>query len=218
MDIIVQGKGVEYVAPDEVILNINFFTKGTTYEEVLKEGVSSVQQFVDEILIPNNLEKNEMKTRNFVIREETKYNEMTRTYEKNGFSYNQIAILKFDFNKEFLAKIMVSLSKLSNPPLCRVDFGVKNEKDCKKKVLSKAYEDAKSQAEAIAMASGKELKNCAKVDFKPFTTEYVSNARFNEELAYGERASVGSAQAIVNTFTPEDIEISETLYCLWIAE
>ena len=218
MDIIVQGRGVENVAPNEVILNINFFVKESTYEEVLKEGVASVQRFIDEILIPNNLEKENMKTRNFVIREETKYNEITRNYDKNGFSYNQMAILKFDFNKEFLAKIMVSLSKLSNPPLCRIEFGVKDEKECKKMVLAKAYEDAKTQAEAIATAAGKELKCCAKVDFKPFTTEYVSNARFDEQMSYAERVGTGSAQTIVNIFTPEDIEISETLYCLWIAE
>lgn len=218
MDIIVQGRGVENVAPNEVILNINFFVKGSTYEEVLKGGVASVQRFVDDILIPNNLEKENMKTRNFVIREETKYNEITRNYDKNGFSYNQMAILKFDFNKEFLAKIMVSLSKLSNPPLCRVEFGVKDEKECKKKVLVKAYEDAKTQAEAIATAAGKELKSCVKVDFKPFTTEYVSNARFDKQMAYAERVGTGSAQTIVNIFTPEDIEISETLYCLWVAE
>ena len=218
MDIIVQGRGVENVAPNEVILNINFFVKGSTYEEVLKGGVASVQRFVDDILIPNNLEKENMKTRNFVIREETKYNEITRNYDKNGFSYNQMAILKFDFNKEFLAKIMVSLSKLSNPPLCRIEFGVKDENECKKMVLAKAYEDAKTQAEAIATAAGKELKSCAKVDFKPFTTEYVSNARFDKQMAYAERVGTGSAQTIVNIFTPEDIEISETLYCLWVAE
>ena len=49
MDIIVQGRGVENVAPNEVILNINFFVKESTYEEVLKEGVASVQRFVDDI-------------------------------------------------------------------------------------------------------------------------------------------------------------------------
>lgn len=217
MDIIVQGRGVDFIAPNEVILNINFFAKGTSYEEVLNQGVASVQSFVNEILIPNSIGREDMKTRNFVIREETKYNEVTRTYEKDGFSYSQLAVLKFDFDKELLAKIMNSLSKLQTPPLCRVDFGVKDEKECKKKVLAKAYEDAKSQAEAIALASGKELKNCAKVDFKPFTTEYVSNARFNEEMSFGLKDN-GAAQAIINTFTPEDIEISETLYCLWIAE
>lgn len=68
------------------------------------------------------------------------------------------------------------------------------------------------------MASGRTLKNCEKVDFKPFTTEYVSNARFGSDVKYEKSAALGTAQMITNNFTPEDIELSETLYCLWIAE
>ena len=54
MEIIVQGKGIEYFTPNEVILNINFTTKGYTYEEVLREGTKNVQLFVEELLIKNN--------------------------------------------------------------------------------------------------------------------------------------------------------------------
>ena len=35
---------------------------------------------------------------------------------------------------------------------------------------------------------------------------------------YAEKACYGATQAIINTFTPEDIELFEKLYCLWIAE
>lgn len=218
MEIIVQGKGVEYFSPNEVVLNINFNTKGVTYEEVLGEGTKNVELFVNEVLLKNGFKSEDMKTRNFVIREETKYNEVTRTYEKNGFSFNQLAILKFDYNKELIAKLMVLLSKLENAPMCKIDFGVKDEKECKRKILSKAYEDAEIQAQAIADASGKTLKYCQKVDFKPFTTDYISKARYGEDLMYAEAKMSGAAQTIVNSFTPEDIELSETLYCLWIAE
>ena len=159
-----------------------------------------------------------MKTRNFVIREETKYNEISRTYEKNGFSFNQSATLRFDYDKELIAKIMVSLSQLNNPPMCQIDFGVKDEKECKRKILEVAYKDAEIQAQAIADASGKALKYCQKVDFKPFTSDYISQARYGADLMSAEKAMNGAAQTIVNSFTPEDIELSETLYCLWIAE
>ena len=50
MEIIVQRKGTEYFTPDETILNINFYTKGQSYEEALKEGVKNVENFVNEIL------------------------------------------------------------------------------------------------------------------------------------------------------------------------
>lgn len=218
MEIIVQGKGVEYFAPNEVVLNINFNTKGLTYEEVLSEGTRNVQHFVNELLLKNGFQKEDMKTRNFVIREETKYNNITRNYDHDGYSFNQMAVLRFDYDKELMAKMMVAISRLENAPMCQIKFEVKDEKECKRKILAKAYKDAEVQALAIAEASGKTLKCCQKVDFKPFTTEYVSNAMIGSDVMYAEKAVRGAAQTIVNTFTPEDIELSETLYCLWIAE
>ena len=74
MEIIVEGKGTEYFTPDQVNFVINFYLKGQSYEETLSEGVKSVQNFIDSILLLNNFNKEDLKTRNFVIREETKYN------------------------------------------------------------------------------------------------------------------------------------------------
>ena len=87
-----------------------------------------------------------------------------------------------------------------------------------RKILAKAYHDAELQAQAIAEASGKLLKQCVKVDFKPFTTEYISKTSFDSDVVYSKAIREGAAQTIINTFTPEDIELSETLYCLWLAE
>ena len=218
MEIIVQGKGTEFFTPNEVILNIGFYTKGQSYEEVLSEGVKNVQKFVNELLLQNGFTIDDMKTRNFVVREDQKYDEATRTYLFDGFSFNQNATLKFDYNKERMAKIMEDLSKLDNAPTCQINFGVKDAKECKRKILSKAYKEAELQAQAIAEAAGKSLKQCMKVDFKPFTTDYVSQTTFDSDMMYAKSARLGAAPAIINTFTPEDIELSETLYCLWIAE
>ena len=218
MEIIVQGKGTEFFTPNEVILNIGFNTKGQSYEEVLSEGVKNVQKFVNELLLHNGFTTDNMKTRNFVVREDQKYDEATRTYLFDGFSFNQNATLKFDYNKERMAKIMEDLSKLDNAPTCQINFGVKDAKECKRKILSKAYKEAELQAQAIAEAAGKCLKQCVKVDFKPFTTDYVSQTTFDSDMMYAKSARLGAAPAIINTFTPEDIELSETLYCLWITE
>ena len=80
MEIIVQGKGTEFFTPNEVILNIVFYTKGQSYEEVLYEGVKNVQKFASEILLQNGFAIDEMKTRNYIVKEERKYDEKTRSY------------------------------------------------------------------------------------------------------------------------------------------
>lgn len=217
MEIIVQGKASEMFTPNEVILNITFNVKGTSYEEVLNKGVKNVQNFVNEILLKNGFKVEEMKTRNFLVREDKKYNETTRTYILDGFSYSQSAKLEFDYDKEKIAKIMEDLSKLNEAPNCQIVFDVKNKQECKRKIIAKAYKEAEQEAEAIALAAGKNLKQCVKVDFKPFTTDYVSKTSFDSEMVY-KSARVGAAPTIINTFTPEDIELTETLYCLWITE
>lgn len=72
MEIIVQGNGTEYFTPNEIIISINFYKKGSSYEEVLNSGVMGVQNFIYNILLNNGFNKEDMKTRNFVVREEQK--------------------------------------------------------------------------------------------------------------------------------------------------
>lgn len=218
MEIIVEGKGSEFFTPDEVILNLNFQIKGATYEDVLTKGSNAVLEFVNNLLLKLGFSKEDMKTRNFIIKEDTKYNEVTRKYDFDGYSYNQSSIVRFDYDIKKVASIMEQCAILSNPPYCHIDFGIKDEKEPRKSVLSKAYQDAKDKAEAIAIASGKQLQKCMKIDFQPFTTNYNSNSRLGNEMFYSEKAIKGSADVITNIFTPEDVEISEKLYCLWIAE
>ena len=98
MEIIVQGKVTEFFTPDEVTLNIGFYTKGQTYEEVLSEGVKNVQKFIDELLLQNGFTTDDMKTRNFVIREEQKYDEVTRTYLRDGFLYTRNLLIRNEKN------------------------------------------------------------------------------------------------------------------------
>jgi Uncharacterized conserved protein len=223
MEIIVQGEGESFYTPDQVVLSFNFFIKENTYEEALTNGSVNVLEFVNNILLAHGFFKEDMKTNSFHIKKETIYNEITRTYDFKGYSYNQNATLKFDYNKEKLSKIMEDISKMSRPPFYNVDFTVKDVKACKKDNLTKAYKNAEEQAQIIAEAAGKVLVNCAKTDFKPFTTEFISkgyncgSSYLDAEKSIG-MAKMSAAETINAVFTPQDILISETLYCLWIAE
>ncbi len=217
MEIIVEGKSVKYFVPDEVIININFSKTCLTYNEALIQGVESVQHFIKEILLKNKFKMEDMKTRSMIIREEKKYNDESRSYEHKGYSFNQSAILKFDYDKELIAKIMEDIAQLEDGPMCYVKFKIKDIEECRKEMMTSAYKDAEAQALIIAESAGKTLKYCQKVDFKPFNTEYISDSSFDTKMMCVEKKA-GVAQTILNTFTPEDVELKETLYCLWIAE
>ena len=220
MKITVKGTGIEYYTPNEIRLNLTFKISGKVYEEVLENGSNNVREFIEHVLLPHGFTKEDLKTRSFIVKEETKYNEDTKKYEFDGYSYNQQAMIKFDYDKERLSSFMVAISKIENPPYYHINFGLNNETECRRKVIDKAYYEAYEQALAIANAAGKELEECTKVDFKPFTDDYVSPSDIDASFARTMRFNMDKeASAVINnTFTPEDILVSETLYCMWIAE
>lgn len=219
MDIVVEGKASEYFKPDMMKLNLNFYTKTEEYESALREGTENVQNFIEEVILKLGFKKEELKTRSFNVSEVTKYDYEKKQNYKEGFSYSQSATLKFDYNMDILSKFMEIVSKLTNPPMYRINFEIKNEEKAKSLVIAKAFAKAEEKAKMIALASGKKLKECIKVDFRPFGERVVSNSNIDrvfEDNACLKKQSIG--ETIQNIFTPEDVEISETLYCLWITE
>lgn len=114
--------------------------------------------------------------------------------------------MKFDYDRELIAKIMEDISQLEDGSMCYVKFKIKDMEECRKRMMTSAYKDAEAQALIIAGAAGKTLKYCQKVDFKPFNTEYISNSSFDTKMMYVEKKA-GVAQTILNTFTSEDVEL-----------
>lgn len=224
MDIIVKGNGKKFISPDEIVLNITFTTKTESYDEALAKGTENVKRVLEEVLIPNGFSANDLKTRNFVVKKETKYNERSREYEFVGYSFNQYGSLKFDYSKEKLSKLMYELAQVKNPPMYYFNFGIKDKDSSRNEVLKVAFDDAKEQANGIAQAAGKTLKQCVKVDFQPFDQGYISKSGIDGAFGNVLERRVETAYSsdvrenISSTFTPEDVEIEETLYCLWIAE
>lgn len=227
MDIMVQGEGKKFYKPDEVLLSINFFVNDKTYEKVLEKGTKSVEIFIEKILKKLNINKENLKTRNFRISQNTHFDYQTKKQIDCGYDYNQSATLKMDYNMEKIAEFIEEVSALDNPPKYNMTFSIKNQETAKKEVMSEAYNKAKEKAEIIAISAGKTLKDCIKVDFRPFQEAVYSNSRLSDVDLFESEKSIGTASmkqrqatadVIQNTFTPEDVEIRETLYCLWIAE
>ena len=228
MDIIVEGVGKKFYTPDEVEINLDFYTRADSYESALESGTKNVEIFINDVLEKMNFNKEIMKTRSFRVYEEKQYDYDKKIYIKLGYAYTQQANIKFDYSMNTIAEFMDMVSKLENPPKYHLVFNVKDIKKCKDEVLAEAYNKAKDKAETIAKAAGKELKECVKTDFRPFEERVVSRSSLNSQDMYMEKemsidgAKFGMAkrtgvqETIQTIFTPEDIEITETLYCLWV--
>ena len=228
MDIIVEGVGKKFYNPDEVEIKLDFYTRADSYESALENGTKNVENFINDVLEKMDFNKEIMKTRNFRVYEEKQYDYDRRKYIESGYAYTQQANIKFNYSINIIAKFMDMVSKLKNPPKYHLLFNVKDIKGCKDEVLAEAYNKAKEKAETIAKAAGKELKECVKTNFIPFEESIVSRSSLNSQDMYMEKEmSIGAStfgmakktgvqDTIQTIFTPEDIEITETLYCLWI--
>lgn len=226
MDIMVEGKGKRFYSPDEVEITLNFYTKSDTYEKALEEGTKDVQIFIEKVIEQMNFSRADLKTRSFRLYEEKKYDYEKKIEIKYGFAYTQNATLKFNYDIKVVSEFMERASKLNNPPKYTIGFSIKNMQQSKNEVLADAYNMAKEKAEAIAKAAGKTLKECVKTDFRAFeervyTRSSFSSALYEESADYRintKTSNMTVQDTITNIFTPEDVEISETLYCLWITE
>ena len=225
MDIMVEGTGIRYYRPDQAEINLNFYTKTGFYESALEEGTRDVQVFIEKVLKQMQFSKEDLKTRNFKVYEEKRFDYEKKIEIKYGFAYTQSATLKFDYDINIVAEFMDRVSKLENPPKYTIAFNVKNEQQSKNEAMAEAYNKAKEKAEAIAKSAGKTLKECVKVDFRPFEERVYSRSALGSGVFEAETSDfnmkarkMSTQDTITNIFTPEDIEISETLYCLWISE
>ena len=228
MDIMVQGEGKKFYKPNQVDISINFFANDETYEKSLKKGTETVEEFINLVLKELKINREELKTRNFRIYQNIRYDYQTKTQVDNGFDYNQSATLKLDYSMNIISEFMDKVSKLVNPPKYNMTFTIKEQEIAKKEVLEEAYIKAKEKAEAIAKASGKSLKDCIKVDFRPFDEKvYSYSSLSDDDLMLGVDRACGAApekamkttkDVLQTIFTPEDVEIKETLYCLWVTE
>ena len=124
-----------------------------------------------------------------------------------------------DYNMDKLSKFMEVTSKSKNPPRYEIMFNVKDCKKSQEDLLAIAFKDAESQAKSIAKASGKVLKECLKGSFEPFDTDTHSQTKYEGEMMYKSKSYAGIVREnICNTFVPEDITLSATIYCHFITK
>lgn len=216
MEIITIGQSKMMVTPDKIGININFQNRSKNYEEALQKGTRSINEFIEQVLIPLGFTKNDLKTNNIGIREEKRYDNNTNTYEIIDYIFQNNSLLEFPYDKDLLTLYLKQVSTLTNPPFFNIDFNLENEEFYKKQLIEKAYQDALEKAEIIANTVNKKIKEILKVSYEPLNQEFSSRTSLNsEQIMY---TNYNNIDSFVNYLTPLDIEIEITLNYLFQAE
>lgn len=219
MEIVVKGEAEKTFKPNLIKIDFNFKVKSNTYDLALERGVYSVENYI-KLLEKLGFNKENVKTRNLRISEDSVYDENTKKYIKVGYVFNQSLNLEFDYNVEKMSLIMEETSVLENAPTYYINFSIKEDKKAKEELLDLAFEDAKFQANAISKASNKKLIDCVKTSFEPFDNNLVSRTSYGlAKMSRSDESYDRSVQdTIKNIFVPEDIVANMEIYTIWIAE
>ena len=233
MDIMVKGTASTYYRPEQVVLNLTFTASDAVYETTLEKGTQAVTDFISNVIQKIGEDKENLKTQGYRIQELCRLNNNRRVLDK--YSFNQNAKIKFDYDIKKMAAFIELTATLGNAPSYTIGFEVKDEETYKNMVLGEAINKAKEKAGIIATALGMKLVRCLKTDFKPFDSSLSSASQINSMdfrlnetgggVADGSPAFfsssspvAGVSENIQTTFTPEDIRVTESVFCLWQAE
>lgn len=214
MEIITEGISEKFITPDIVTININFNYKNENLEELVNQATNEINDFINRILTKYNLKNTDLKTTNFSIKKENKYNEETKSYEFDKYSYNQNAKITFPYDNVVLPNIINDISKLSNITY-NITFDIKNKEKYRNELIKEAFENAQEKALVISLSAQKSLKECIKTDFRELSNIY------NEDYSSGnliEAKLLNIQNQIFENITPEDIKLTEKIYTIWIAE
>lgn len=212
MKIQVNGIAKKFVPPNEIILNIFFTQKGKTYQEAVSKGLNNIYAFNSLVLIDNGLDENKLQTKNFSVNESQSFNDVTKNWEKDGYIFNQEAILKIDNDNKLLTKIIKSISMLENSPSLTVSYGLKDDNNKILNLLIKeAYADAVSKANMIAKTTNSHITNTISVELQPINSALRTNFT-NSNIEFSKLSDMDTSM-----ITPEDIEVEINLLCIFEA-
>ena len=226
MQIFVSGSARKEFAPDQVVASATFSYHAGTYQEALDGGVRKVKDFINTIVENTDFTANDFKTRTYSIHERFITNrieaksveDLDKKLEKrvsDGFYFSQNVSIVFDYDRERLAKLMTVSSRTPSAPMLYFRFELKDVEAKRKELISVAYADALSKAEALAVAANKNLRDCVRVDIDggaPRETGLMMRgaAKFSQDGDFKE-----TLQNIDETFKPENIELAKSISCVW---
>ena len=198
----VQGSGKVSSTPDTVIVGLGLASEHKDYAKATADAARKLELL--RAALPNaDLTAEQLKTESFNIGVENDYQAGTQTFRAYSVKHHLSLCLPFEPVQlgRVLAVVMASGSK-ANVTLC---FTVADAEAVKRRVLEEAVRNARSRAEVIAHAAGRQLGAVHSIEYGH--TEIMIRSRpqnFYEGL-----------NSPCMDLAPADIESEDTVLMVW---
>ena len=203
----VKGSAKLTGTPDWVVIVFNVESE-SYYYEVCTEMLAKRTLILKKELMALGIEDKNIKTFHFDIDTGFDWVEGRRIFR--GYKASHKLKVEFPFDKDYLNKIMRKLGQTKSHASFRIAFTIAEPESLRQQALAEAVKNAARKAEVLADAAGVKLGPIIRIDYTWSDIYIESNLSI--------RAFMVSESAPDYDFTPEDIEITETVTTVWEIE
>jgi uncharacterized protein len=206
----ITGTGKISVTPD--LANISFPV--STTKKNYKSAILSLNEKVNllrDIVSKNGIDKNLVKTSDYNVHRETRYNEDTEEYDFVGFKASHSMSLELPLDNKLLNSLLMEIAESFRELDFSLRFTAKETEEHKQQLMESAIQNARASAEIIAKASGVELKEILHIDFS-FSEHHI---RHDYHM---DASSMMIESNAMSEITPEDIDEEKNITVTWRIE
>lgn len=146
----VNGEGVIKVKPDTAYLSIGVETSNKNVETAQKDNKDKMNKLLAS-LNQLGIKNDDIKTTNYSIYPDYKYNNQTGESTLNG--YKVVNMIDVTVSKiDTVGTVIDNVTKNGANNINQISFGIANQKEVYLKALNEAVKDSKTKAETIANA------------------------------------------------------------------
>ncbi|GGD98959.1 SIMPL domain-containing protein [Paenibacillus nasutitermitis] len=189
--ITVSGKGELQASPDVAYINVGVETRAATAKEAQANNATKFAALQKVLFEKNKLATKDVKTTNFNVQPQYTYNEKDGTNKVTGY----VATHSIQITSRELTTIGQLLDQLSTAGANRmegVQFDTEKQDQYELQALEKAMANAKSKAETLAKAAGKQVKEVVNVTQTSAGSVPIYNNRAMAESAQSSADGAGS--------------------------
>lgn len=116
--------------------------------------------------------------------------------------------MKFPIDNELLAQLMTKFSECPIRPSVEIGYTISNPEPVRNELLAKAVADSTAKAKIMTSAAGAQLGEVIDIDY---SWNEINIYHRDQTFRNNDSMCIGS----VPDFTPEDMDLSDTVTVIW---
>lgn len=210
--ITVKGTGKLSLTPDTVVVSLTVRSIDKEYDKSMEKAAKMIAS-LRSAAADAGFRHDDLKTTNFnVCTEYESIHDGNGNYRNvfKGYSCIHGLKLEFDFDTHTLSRVLAAVCRCIAEPELNVAFTVKDKDAVSRELLRNAAQSAREKAEILAEASGVCLGALTAVDYNWGELNIFSPTPYNISPACMEKCAAADM-----SFTPDDIDVSDSVTFVW---